>query len=93
MKGRAGQARSLAHGFGRGQVAPIYAAGVSNGDAVCWPAGPGAPDRIPPRPDGAPTRQKAGAPLTPSLAVFGGAPVLSAFHVPEQVTTTMRELS
>ena len=32
-------------------------------------------------------------PLCPPLCGIGGAPALSAFHVPEQVTTTMRELS
>jgi hypothetical protein len=32
-------------------------------------------------------------PSVPSLAVSEGPPVLSAFHVPKQVTTTMRELS
>jgi len=52
-----------------------------------------APGRIPPQPEGARTERQAGAPPSPSLAVSEGPPVLSAFHVPKQVTTTMRELS
>lgn len=66
--------------------------GVSEWGRGLLAAGPGA------WPHPASTRRRthrtgAGAPPSPSLAVSEGPPVLSAFHVSKQVTTTMRELT
>jgi len=63
-----------------------------NGAAVCRPAGPGA--WLHPASTRRRTHRTGGrGPSVPLFGGIGGAPVLSAFHVPKQVTTTMRELS
>jgi hypothetical protein len=89
---RAGQARCVADGLWREQVAAMGAVGVSHGDVVCWPAGPGA--WLHPASTRRRTLRTGGrSPSDPLVGGFGGAPVLSAFHLLKQVTTTMRELS
>lgn len=89
---RAGQARCAADGFWREQVTAMRAMAYLNGTTACWPAGPGA------WPHPASTRRRTHrtggrGPSVPLFGGIGGAPALSAFHVPKQVTTTMRELS
>jgi hypothetical protein len=71
----AGQARCVADGFWREQVAAMRAVACLNGDAVCWPAGPGA--WLHPASTSRRTLQReAGAPLSPSLRYRRGPGVI-----------------